>query len=61
MTGSPSDLSKQADRAEGLADQTVDKEVAQAFREAAKQYRDEAERDSNRDDIETKPDEAGPN
>ncbi len=35
-------LNKQADRAEGIADQTVDDEVKKQFRDAAKDYRDEA-------------------
>jgi hypothetical protein len=35
-------LEKQADRADAIADQTVDKEVVKTLRDAAKEYREEA-------------------
>jgi len=37
-----SDLKKQADRADNLADQTVDEEVKKTLRDAARQYRQKA-------------------
>jgi len=39
---SQEDLQKQADRADNIADQTVDEEVKKTLRDAARQYRAEA-------------------
>ena len=36
-------LEKQADRADAIADQTVDKDVVKTLRDAAKEYRKEAD------------------
>jgi hypothetical protein len=42
MAMSKRQLEKQANRADAIADQTVDKEVVKTLRDAAKAYRDEA-------------------
>ena len=49
---SKEDLRKQADRADNIADQTVDDEVQQTLRDAAKQYRAQAKAE----ECEPKPD-----
>jgi len=46
------DLQKQADRADNIADQTVDDELKKTLRDAAKQYRAEAKTE----ECEPKPD-----
>jgi hypothetical protein len=40
-------LEKQADRADALADQTIDDEVRENLRDAAKEYRQKANRRSS--------------
>ena len=46
-TMSKEHLEKQADRADNLADQTVDDEVRQNLRDAAKEYRQKVNRRSS--------------
>lgn len=48
MTGSRNDLLKQAERAERLADQATDHGVIHTLRDAAKDYRMEANRTNDR-------------
>lgn len=42
-------LERQADRADAIADQTIDKQVVKTLRDAAKEYREDARRSREAD------------